>query len=179
MVGRGKAPFDILLASNAGLTELLLRSHQKFLTSPSLVSEAESQPDGGHVIPTLLRVKYGAPQLWRRDNKQLQSAPFIFHLLAWILTKRGPQHWQCLTSLATKCSESITLSNHTKSNWRSASAAFFQHNSAQKSVNYRTNLAVYICTAFLTCNQKDEAANCRADGFKLEQIMHSAASLDY
>lgn len=58
-----------------------------------------------------------------------------------------------------------------KENWCSASAAFFQHNSAQKSANYRTNLGVYICIAFLTCSQEDEAANYRADSFKLEQIM--------
>lgn len=46
MVGRGKAPCEILLANNTGLTEVLLGSHQKFLTAPHLVPEAEPQSYG-------------------------------------------------------------------------------------------------------------------------------------
>lgn len=167
MEGGKRSLYGILLTERKDISchLVLLKFHQKAVSlSPALSQKQNNRVCGWHGIPTCQKASnaqiYSLSQLKKKkkSNKLVQSAPFIFQIPAWILTKWGPEHWQRLTNLSTKSSVNTTVSNDIIKNFSSVSPALFQCNSAQKAINYRTNVAGYICTAFLTCNWEDDAA---------------------
>lgn len=84
---------------------------------------------------------YHPSQLPRNDNKSVQSAPLISHILAWIFIKWSPEHWQHLTNLFTKCSVNTAVSRHQMNHFSSASPALFQGCSVLRAINSRSNWA--------------------------------------